>query len=189
MPSFLTKFRLQPEFLAISLIILAVTSRWLPHPPNVAPIAAMAIFSGLVLQKRWAVGVPLIALFLSDLLLGFYGPVMLAVYGSFGLSFMIGRWASRKVSLMRLLVATLGSASLFYLITNAAVWLFGSMYPHDLVGLGQSYLAAVPFFRNSLLGDFMYLGIFISLWRLVGQTLSDTPVEKPSKFNIPSIAN
>ena len=182
MRSFLRTLRLRSELLAISLIVLAVISRWLPHPPNMAPIAAMAIFSGLVLRQRWAVGVPLLALFLSDLLIGFYGPTMLAVYGCFGVSFVIGRWASQKVSFMRLVLATLGSASLFYLITNAAVWGFGTMYSHDLAGLGQAYLAAIPFFRNSLVGDLMYLGIFVSLWRLTGQTLTNTTARSLSKF-------
>lgn len=189
MRSFLEKLRFQPEFLALSLIILAVISRWLPHPPNVAPIAAMAIFSGLVLRQRWAVAVPLMALFLSDLWLGFYGPVMISVYGCFGISFLIGRWASKKTGFWRLILATLTSASLFYLITNAAVWAFENMYVHDLAGLGQSYLAALAFFRNSLLGDFMYLGLFVGLWHLAGQSVFRAKQKTFSNIDIAALIN
>lgn len=171
MINFFKKLKQQPEILALSLIVLAVVSRWLPHPPNVAPIAAIAIFSGLVLPRRWAMIAPLVALLISDLVLGFYGPVMAAVYGCFGVSVLIGRWAGNKTGWFGLIVATLVSAGLFYLVTNAAVWWFGTMYRHDLAGLGASYLAALPFLRNSLLGDVMYLSLFLSLWGLAGQKL------------------
>jgi hypothetical protein len=50
------------------LIVLAALTRLLPHPPNFAPITAMAVFGAIRYRSRWAAGVtPLLALLLSDL--------------------------------------------------------------------------------------------------------------------------
>src|SRR3990172_7644502 len=77
-----------PSLINPALIIgLAVAARLLPHPPNFAPIAAMALFGGAYLSPRYAILVPLLALFLGDLFIGFYSPVvMVSVYGSFASS-------------------------------------------------------------------------------------------------------
>ncbi len=50
------------------LIVLAAFTRLMPHPPNFAPITAMAVF-GTIRFGTWraAVVAPLLALLLSDL--------------------------------------------------------------------------------------------------------------------------
>ena len=55
----------------LSLIILAVLTRLLPHPPNVAPITGIALFAGNKFDNKW-IGfiLPLVCMFLSDLFLG-----------------------------------------------------------------------------------------------------------------------
>lgn len=144
------------------LIAAGAAARLLPHPPNVAPIAAMAIFAGIYLQPRWSVLIPLVALFLSDILLGWYSlPMMISVYASFLLSFAIGRVIRRTKNLTSLVLGVTVNAVLFFAITNWAVWAFGTMYPHTLSGLAESYIMALPFFRNSLLGDFFFTAILV----------------------------
>ena len=139
---------------AFVLITLGIAARFLPHPANFAPIGAIAIFSGLYLPRKWAIVLPLAAMFFSDLFIGFYNlPIMFSVYGSLAMMGVIGLWIRKNKKLSTVLGGTILGSVIFYLLTNGAVWAFGSLYPHTAAGLLQSYYLAIPFFRNSLLGD------------------------------------
>ncbi len=136
-----------PAFL---LILLGITSRLLPHPANFTPIAAIALFSGLYLPKKFAVIIPLLALIASDFILGSYmWQVMIAVYSSFMVTAFIGLTIKHNKKLSTVVGGTLFSSILFFITTNWAVWAFGTMYAHTTNGLIQSYLMALPFFKNS----------------------------------------
>ncbi len=101
---------------------------------------------------------PFSALLLSDCVLGF--SVLTAfVYGCFGLVVCLG-FGLRKGSRAGAIIArTLAGALLFFIITNLAVWALGSLYPRTYPGLVECYVAAIPFFRNSLAGDLLYTGL------------------------------
>ncbi|OGY22704.1 MAG: hypothetical protein A2126_03860 [Candidatus Woykebacteria bacterium GWB1_45_5] len=149
------------------IIFVAATLRLIPHPPNFAPIAAMALFGGSYLDRSYALLIPIIALFLSDLIIGFYSPlVMISVYSSFILAGLIGLWLKKRKSPRTVVLAATASSVLFFLITNFAVWL-GGWYPRSLAGLMESYTLALPFFRNTILGDLFYTGVFFSGYELV----------------------
>ena len=112
--------------------------------------------------KKLSVIIPLVAMALSDFSIGFYGwKLMLAVYGSFALTSVIGLWARKHKTFLTISGAALLGPILFFLITNAAVWAFGSMYTHDFSGLLQSCIMAIPFFRNSVLGSLFYTGLLV----------------------------
>lgn len=144
---------------AFILITLGIAARFLPHPANFAPIGAIAIFSGLYLPKKWAIALPLAAMFFSDMFIGFYAlPIMLSVYAGFIIMGLIGLAIRKNKKLSTILGGTILGSVIFYLLTNAAVWVFGSLYPPTAAGLMQSYYMAIPFFRNSLLGDLFYTG-------------------------------
>ncbi len=150
--------------LIATLIIVGFAMRLLPHPANFAPIGALALFGGLYLPRKWALILPLGAMILSDAIIGFYSwPIMLAVYTSFALVVGIGLLVKKNKKFATILGGTILGSVLFYLITNAAVWGFGTMYAHDLSGLMQSYYMALPFFRNSLMGDLFYTGVFVGV--------------------------
>ena len=152
---------------AFILITLGIAARFLPHPANFAPIGAIAIFSGLYLPKKWAVVLPLVAMFFSDLFLGFYAwQIMLAVYGSFIIMGLIGLAVRKNKKIGTVLGGTILGSVVFYLVTNGAVWAFGSLYAHNLAGLIQSYIMAIPFFRNSLLGDLFYTGALVGAYEV-----------------------
>lgn len=145
-----------------ALILLGFAARLLPHPANVAPIGAIALFGGLYLPKRFAILAPLAGLLLSDAIIGFYSiPMMVSVYGSFIIMGLFGLWARKKKNVARVVGGTLMGSIAFFLVTNAAVWLFGTMYSPSLSGLMQSYTMALPFFRNSLIGDFFFVGVLV----------------------------
>jgi hypothetical protein len=145
------------RFLIIGgMIVAAAASRLVPHPPNFSPIAAMALLGGACfVEKRWAFVLPLAALVFSDALLGFHRLVPL-VYGCFALSVCLGFWLRSRRTAVSIAGAALAASLLFFTVTNFGVWLFGDMYPKTTEGLVACYLAAIPFFGNTLLGDAAY---------------------------------
>lgn len=147
-------------------IISALVLRLLPHIPNIAPIAAMALFGGVYLNKKYALVVPLVVLFISDLFLGFYGVPMLFVYSSFFLTGLIGLWLKKHKTPLTIITASLFSSLLFFFITNFGVWLSGGLYPATISGLADCYFMAIPFFRNTLIGDLFYNGLFFIAYEI-----------------------
>jgi hypothetical protein len=142
--------------LLISIILLAALSRLIPHPPNMASVTAVALFGGAYFSdRRLAFLIPLAALFLSDLVLGFYN-LMEVVYSSFALIVCIGFWLQKNRSTLHIGGAALTSSVLFFLLTNFGVWAFDSPYPRTLDGLITCYVAAIPFFTKTLQGDMLY---------------------------------
>jgi len=154
-----------------ALIAAGALLRVAPHPANFAPIGALALFGGAVLPGAWTFIVPLAALALSDAILGFYGIGMVWVYGSFALIALLGMTALRRRTVIRIAGAALGASVLFYLITNFGEWL-GPLYPHTAAGLLASYVAGIPFFRNTVLSDLGYsfalFGIYETALRAAG---------------------
>lgn len=146
------------SFAPFVVVIIAAALRLLPHIPNVAPIAAMALFGGVYLNKKYAIVVLLAAMFVSDIFLGFHA-VMPFVYGSFLLTGLLGLWLKKHKSVQSIIGTALLSSFLFYVFTNFGVWVMGSMYPKTLSGLIECYVSAVPFFRNTILGDLFYTAI------------------------------
>ena len=154
----------------VIIISIAVALRLVPHPANVAPIAAMALFGGVYLDKKYALIIPLVALFISDLFLGFHG-TMLFVYGSFLMTGLIGLWLRNHKQIQHVIAASLFSSLLFYLVTNFGVWLTGTLYAKTMTGLFESYTMALPFFRNTIIGDLLYVGLFFGAYEVVLRTV------------------
>ena len=157
-----------PRFFVVSgIIILAIILRLIPHLPNFTPLAAMALFAGTYMKrKELAFAIPILVMLISDIFIGFHNS-MIAVYSSLAIVVMIGFYLQRNVKVPRIFVASLLSSVVFYLITNFAVWASGMVgYPMNFGGLMQSYIAAVPFFRNALLGDLFYNAIFFGSFYL-----------------------
>lgn len=143
------------KILIVGIVILAVFSRLLPHPPNVAPITAIALFGTATLSGFTGVVIPLFIMFISDLFLGFH-KTMPFVYGSFFLIGFLGLLLHNNISFKNITVVSILSSLIFFFITNFGVWLTSSMYPHTASGLIQAYLMGIPFLRNTLAGDLLY---------------------------------
>jgi len=147
------------------IILLAVIARLIPHAPNFAPIGGLALFSGANFKNKIALLIPLSAMFISDIFLGFHKTVPY-VYVSFIIIALIGgliknnKWQS-------LALASLTSSVLFFLITNFGVWATGTMYTKNLDGLMQSYAMGLPFFRNTILSDLFYSFSFFYGYRFI----------------------
>jgi hypothetical protein len=146
------------NLLLVGMIVFAAASRAIPHPWNFTAVGAMALFGGATFSsKRAAILVPLVALFAGDLYSGLYNyKLMAVVYASFLLSVCIGFWLRRGRTALRIGAATLASAAQFFVVTNFAVWAFGTTYPKTAAGLAACYVAGIPFFWNTLAGDAFY---------------------------------
>ena len=166
----------------ISLILFASFTRIIPHMPNFTPIGAMALFGGAYLKnKNHAFLIPIISLWISDIIinnfiLSYYNdftwfyPGFLWQYGSFFIMILIGFFFLKKISFKNVFITSLCSSLLFFVITNFGVWISGSMYPLSLEGLLICFLAALPFYKGTLLGFIFYssflFGVYESLKKL-----------------------
>jgi len=145
---------------AVGIILTAALCRVFPHPPNVTPIMAMALFGGTYISnKRLAFLIPLAAMLLSDVFLGFH-KLMIFVYLAFTITVLLGIWIRKNENLSRILLGTLCGSLFFFALTNFGVWAFGALYPPTLTGLTECFIAAIPFFRASLFGNLFYAAVF-----------------------------
>ena len=151
---------------AAGLIIAAAFTRLIPHYPNFTAVGAIALFGGTYLpNKKLAFIVPLVAMLLTDLIIGFH-PTMWAVYLSFGLIVLIGFQVSKNKKVMNILLATISSSILFFLVTNFAQWLSDPFYAKTGAGLAQCFTMAIPFFSYTALGDMFYVGVLFGAYEL-----------------------
>jgi len=151
------------NLMALALIGLGIFFRVMPHPDNFTPTAAIALFSGVVLPAALAFTVPLLVMMASDLFIGLH-PLFWLVWVSFALVGLIGSLIREKDGVLPVGLAVFGSSALFFIISNLGVFLFENMYPKSLAGLAECFTMALPFFRNSLLGDLFYSAVLFSLF-------------------------
>jgi len=156
--------KIKPNILAITgIILLAALSRIIPHPPNFTPVTAIALFGGAYFaDKRFAFIVPLAAMLLSDLFLGFHAWLPF-VYLSFMLIVGMGMFLRENTSLLKTGAMALGASTLFFIVTNLGSWWIGpyvlpegTYYPITPAGLLLCFEMAIPFFHKSLAGDLFY---------------------------------
>lgn len=153
-------------------IVFAALSRLLPHAHNFAPIGAIALFGAAYFaDKKWALIVPLVALWISDLLLNnlmyssFYEGFawftggFLFIYGSIAMIVVLGYYLLKKVTFGRVLGGALGASVIFYIVSNFGVWVTSPMYPPTLEGLIMCYTAAIPFFHYTIAGNVVYSAV------------------------------
>ncbi len=153
------------------LILLAALSRLLPHPPNFAPITAIALFGAVYLDKKHTFIVPLAAMLISDYFIGFYSGWMW-VYASFIAIGFIGLWLRNHRRIAQTIGATLAGSILFFIVTNFGVWVSSQVtYSKTVTGLIECYIAAIPFFRNTLLGDAVYVGAMFGVYEFAKKFL------------------
>jgi len=154
----------------------------MPHPANFAPVAAIALFSAVHLNnKKLAFIVPLAAMLISNLFLGFYAG-MEWVYGAFAVIVLVGYWLKGRMEnskggkkLAYLFGTTAAASIIFFIISNFGVWMTGTMYALTFDGLVLCYTMAIPFYRNSLAGDLFYVTVMFGIYALVTR-YAKTPV-------------
>ena len=139
--------------IVLVIIIFGILARLIPHPPNFSPVTAIALFSGLNFKnKKFAFLIPILILFISDLLIGI-SMINIFVYSGFLLVVQLGS-KIRSIRFLNIILASL----IFFIISNFGVWIIG--YPKTIDGLILCYTMAIPFFGYSLAGDLFFGYLF-----------------------------
>ena len=155
----------------VSVVLLGLLARLVPHPPNFVPINAIGLFSGSKFGKAMAIILPLLIMLISDLFLGVH-KTMIFVYFSLFLTILLGSIIG-KFNIKKLFIFSLLSSLIFFIITNFGVWLLFDMYPRTILGLINCYAMAIPFFWNTLLGDLFYTYVVFYGYSFVERKLLD----------------
>ena len=158
-----------PRFwLSLALVIAGVVLRVAPHPWNFAPIGAIALFGGAHFERRFlAITIPLVTMFIGDSFVGYHS-LMPVIYATYALIAVIGMLLrNHRTSVAAVGVGVLASSTIFYVVTNFAVWAMGMTYAKTAAGLVACYVAAIPFFGNTLASDALFTACFFGIFALI----------------------
>ena len=158
--------------LALILIIVGVVSRIAIHSPNFTPVIAVALFSGVYLNRKYATVIPLILMIASDIVIGFHDTI-LYTWGSVVLISLIGLVIKQNKRVTTIAIAGTFSSILFFIITNFGAWL-SPLYPHTWQGLQECYIAAIPFFRNTFLSTVLYGAVLFGAYEMIARRVKNT---------------
>ncbi|MBC8342934.1 MAG: hypothetical protein ISR55_04040 [Bacteroidetes bacterium] len=150
---------LRINLIVTGLILIGFASRFFIEIPNFTAIGAIALFSGAYLSnKKLAIVIPVLILFVSDLILGLH-KTMLFVYIPFLLIIFMGFYLQNNRKPLIILGASLLGSIVFYLISNFGVWVTGMGYSPVL---SQVYVDGIPFFRNMIAADLAFNAILFT---------------------------
>ncbi|EMF81740.1 hypothetical protein LEP1GSC188_2232 [Leptospira weilii serovar Topaz str. LT2116] len=151
-------------------VILSGISRFLPHPPNFTLVGAMTVYSGARIQGWKSFVYPMFMIFVTDFILSrihgfdwFYEGLPF-VYCSLLINVLLGRiFLKNNNKLISVFGVSLLASAQFFVLSNFSVWAFSSLYPKTLEGLLTCYIAAIPYFGGTLLGDLIYTSILFGV--------------------------
>lgn len=150
--------------IAVRLAIVVVPS----HPFHFTPVGAALLYFG-ARRSRKEFAIPVLMLAAADVYLTrvHYGITQswdfLVICAWYAAALFLGQFIVSKTTPVRVMSAALASAVSFFLVSNFAVWAFGTMYPHNWPGLIQCYTLAIPFFRNTFASDLILTPIAFSI--------------------------
>ena len=155
--------------LAYLYIIFAVVFRLVPHGAwNFTPVGAALLYFGARAPRR-PMWIPLAMLAASDLVLTIF-VYRYPLDGTYALTWLwyaaailLGSILRQRTTVARLLGASVACSVSFFVLSNFAVWATGTMYPLTLAGLGACYVAAIPFFRNTVASDLLFSAVLFGI--------------------------
>ena len=163
--------------LAMILIILGILLRFLPHMPNVSPLAAIALFGAFYLpNKRLALIVPLALMIISDMFLGLHD-IIVFTWGSTILISIVGLALKKSKKITAIFAGSLIGSIIFFVVTNFGVW-YSGWYPATWAGLSTCFIAGIPFFRNFLASTLVYSSIFFGAYELSARLVKNTKLAR-----------
>jgi hypothetical protein len=164
----------------LGIILFATLTRiaippMLGHLPNFSALDALALFCGAHCSKRlFAIAITLASVWFGDLLInhsmngqwelfydGWYWQ-----YASYVVITLLGSALIGNIKILNVAAASVSAAVLFFAISNFGVWFSGTLYPLTLDGLVACYVAAIPFFQNTLLSDVVFSAALFGIFAL-----------------------
>ena len=144
--------------ISLGIFIVLAASRFIPHPPNFTSLIALSFYVPLFLGKRF-IPVLLVCFIITDIFIGFHE----TVFFTWGSVIFISLFSYLFQKNIYLRIAGVISGSLvFYIISNFGVWSLGS-YGYSLDGLLICYIAAIPFYTNTLISTILYSALIETL--------------------------
>jgi hypothetical protein len=168
-------------YVALALVVFGVVMRLLPHPANLAPVGAIALFGGAVLPRKFGWWLPLAIMAVSDYFIGFYDGILFT-WTAFLLVGLFGMMLRRSTDWFRVPFGALAGGIIFFTVSNFGVWMQGGLYPRTWAGLVECYTMALPFFRNTLIGNLLYGAILFGVYALAVRGLRMAPEKHPSTY-------
>ena len=158
--------------IVLGIIVIAVLSRLIPHPPNFTPIITIGLFAGAYIQnKRLPLLIPLVIFLVSDLFIGFHSTIIW-IYASIVVITLIGIRLQNNVKLQTVLTSSVVGVILFFLISNFGVWISGMVgYPLTITGLVSCYVAGLPFLQNTFAGTLLYSALIFGAYEIASKIL------------------
>ncbi len=169
-------------------VVIGVLSRWVDHAPNITPIVGIALFISYMWKISHSAIFTVLTIFLSNLILGYeFDMIQLSVYLGLLFPSFVGIFLKNINSIYKKYISIVGlsflSSIFFYLITNFAVWIWSGMYEHTINGLFFCYEMAIPFFRNTLIGDLFSSLLLFGVYDLLKIYIKNSDLSK-SKISI-----
>jgi len=149
------------------IVLVAVAFRFLPHPFSFTPVGASLLFFGARAPRK-RIWVPVALLAISDVVLTtvvYKFPLSidhLVTWAWYAGACLLGGLLRGRVRALRLAGTSLALSLSFFLVSNFAVWAVWNMYPKTMSGLQAAYVAALPFFRNSLIADLFFTAVIFA---------------------------
>tara|TARA_Y100000996_G_scaffold387270_1_gene345909 strand:+ start:356 stop:880 length:525 start_codon:yes stop_codon:yes gene_type:complete len=157
------RLKIMNYILCLLLVLLGVASRLIDHAPNFTPILSIAIMSGLYIKNRMIVLIPISIMLISDLFIGSYA-IAFWVYTPILIICILAYFSKDKLS--NILFYSFMGPILFFIISNFGVWAYGG-YGFSIQGLITCYIAAIPFFKNTLISTFLFSGLIYMFYNAV----------------------
>ncbi len=170
------------HLLIIGLLLFGVGWRLIPHPPNFAPVGAIAIASGMIFQSRRAIWLPLAIMVVSDIIIGLYHG-FLWTWLAIAIIPVAGFLLQHLPLAWRIPLGAASASLLFFVISNFGVWMASGMYSHTLTGLIDCYVMALPFLRNTMLSNIIFTSLILTAFEY-GAILLTGPVETTLKMAV-----
>lgn len=156
-----------PRFwFALAMVVIGVICRVVPHPWNFVPIGAIALFGGARFERRaFGVAIPLLTMLIGDAFVGFHS-LMPVIYATYALIAVIGMLLRDRESIPAIGACALLSSTIFFITTNFAMWALGTTYAKTAAGLVACYIAAIPYFGNTIASDLLFTTIFFGAFAI-----------------------
>jgi hypothetical protein len=161
-------------------LIFALLTHLVPHPGlwGFTAVGAMLIYFGARRPWRELVA-PLAALIVVDYCLtvfvyhyAFHPQAYLLTWAWYAMAFALGRiLLHARTSFVRVAASALLGPTSFFILSNFAVWVGGTMYARSLDGLVTCYIAGLPFYRNDLASTSFFLALAFGVPALVRRTV------------------
>jgi len=152
-------------------ILIGVFGRLVIHLPNATPLACLSLLIAARYSRTVSIAVILSALFISDALLAhIYGYPILGgwswfTYSGFLAMVLCGSFLKPSTRAGSYLLAIFATTLGYWLWTNLGVWMLGGLYPRTTTGLSTCFIAALPFLRNALIGNLIWMTFFLFLFK------------------------